>query len=757
MTFDFSDFFTFGKEIGRGAYGTVYIATIKKPYPPLQVGSLVAIKSISTSRITSVQEKEKLETEISLMSKLDHPNIVKLYGVEKTSSHYYLILEYCNGGDLFQYMKTIKNNPKEKTTSYISTASNYEIINFSNIFSSEESIRDFASQIASGLFYLHSHQIVHRDLKPHNILISRTKSNKHQSSNKNDSSEKIILKIADFGFARFLKPSDLATTVCGSPVYMAPEIQFGSQYSSNVDMWSLGIILYELITGQTPFPRVKTQYELAMELKNKGSKSYSLPSTVKASPELRNLIEKLLTINPTNRMTFSEFMNDPFINMAKNSKNTKNSTPESVKSKTAKIQSSTKNEFKTQHTKNEDQITIDEDFDFEIISSSSFAIVPEKSPPKNSPQGQIQNTKQPQSQGQNRVQILNQSKVHSAETLSSGLSSEVEFTSPVSLDSKSSFLELTESFKERQKFSFISSFPEVGAEQAVEYLTEAYTSADTIISHFTECQNISNELLINIEMLIIRFLIDFLVEEKHLSQLTSKSTSNFENRNLAKISKGKKNVPGIEKDVFELIKVCMKELTAIMIDSSDDVSYEESESESDPDLISFNLQNQPNSNSNDNNNVNVFSGTKSSIVPNPSLPLVNKNNSLLDGPNTNSNKKIESSSSVKLNENRKIVINFNDNVEVVSNKKEIEDESKKRLRDSGMQFLFSKAVEYAKDAAKLEISRQFEFAALKYQRALYLLQPIAFSKKFDDQIKAARDLYKKIDERKVNASLKSSK
>ena len=74
-----------------------------------------------------------------------------------------------------------------------------------------------------------------------------------------------------------------------------------------------------------------------------------------------------------------------------------------------------------------------------------------------------------------------------------------------------------------------------------------------------------------------------------------------------------------------------------------------------------------------------------------------------------------------------------------------------------MQFLFSKAVEYAKDAAKLEISRQFEFAALKYQRALYLLQPIAFSKKFDDQIKAARDLYKKIDERKVNASLKSSK
>lgn len=737
MSFDFNDFFTLGKEIGRGAYGTVFIATIKKPYPPLQAGSLVAIKSISTSRITSIQEKEKLETEISLMSKLDHPNIVKLYGVEKTSSHYFLILEYCNGGDLFQYMKTFKKASKEKTTSYISSTTNYEIINYSNIFSSEESIRDFASQIASGLFYLHSHQIVHRDLKPHNILISRTKtpqsnSNKHQSNTSNDSSEKITLKIADFGFARFLKPSDLATTVCGSPVYMAPEIQFGSQYSSNVDMWSLGIILYELITGQTPFPRVKTQYELAMELKNKGSKFYSLPSSVKASPELRNLIEKLLTINPNNRMTFSEFMNDPFINISKSSKNSNNGKTKSNKNETNNVNGKAKNQ-----PKSDDVITIDEDFDFEIISESSFALVPEKAKPQN----QNQNKTKPPNQNQNKIQ--NQLKIHSAETFSNELSTDTDLTSLSTQSENTSFLELSESFKEKQKFSFMSSFPDVGSDQAVEYLTEAYTSADTIISHFTECQNISNNLLINTEMLIIRFLIDFLVEEKHLTQLASKSSENnfgssVKYRSSSKREKEKKSYSSIEKDVCDLIKVCINELSAIMTDS-DDLSYEETESESESDLISLNPHVKPNVE-------NDFSGAKSTIVTD-----INKKENLSKGSNFNSSSNLVDKN---INDNRKIHINLSG---IVDFGPDIKKTTPKNSCESGMQFLFNKAVEYAKAAAKLEMCKQFEFAALKYQRALYLLQPIAFSKNVDDQIKAARDLYKKIDERRIDAAYKSSK
>lgn len=267
--------FKIEQEIGRGAYATVYSAKLIQPYPPLNVGDFVAIKSISTSRISSPQEKEKLENEISLMQNLDHKNIVKLYGVEKVRSYYFLVMEHCQGGDLIHYLHSYGSGLPELT------------------------IRDFISQIGSGLKYLHAHQIVHRDLKPHNILMSGT-------------AENPVLKIADFGFARFLRPTDLAETICGSPIYMAPEIQFGSTYSSNVDMWSLGVILYELITTKPPFPHVKTQYELAQELKERGSQPYSLPASAHVSSELRDLVVRLLTIDHEKRLTLPEFLNHQF-------------------------------------------------------------------------------------------------------------------------------------------------------------------------------------------------------------------------------------------------------------------------------------------------------------------------------------------------------------------------------------------------------------------------------------------------------------
>lgn len=848
MSFEFSDLFTFGKEIGRGAYGTVFIATIKKPYPPLQAGSLVAIKSISTSRITSQQEKEKLETEISLMSKLNHPNIVKLYGVEKTSSHYYLILEYCNGGDLYQFMKTLKRSPKEKTTSYISATTNYEIINYSNYFSTEESIRDFASQIASGLYYLHSHQIVHRDLKPHNILISRTKSNQNSSGRRlssgfNDKSEKITLKIADFGFARFLRPSDLATTVCGSPVYMAPEIQFGNQYSSNVDMWSLGIILYELITGQTPFPRVKTQYELAMELKNKRSKFYTLPTSVKASPELRNLIERLLTINPNNRMTFSEFMNDPFISIGKNNRSTKSIKKinnDSVVSRPARSESS--NSSSKSQTKNNDKFVIDEDFDFEIISNSSFDILESK--PKNTTPTKTQDQSQNQNQTKNKKnsnQLQNQIRIQSADIFTNGSNFYYDDLTSLSYQDDSNFLiELTESFKENQKFSFLAPFPEVNFEQAEEYLADAYTSACTITTHFTECQNVSNSLLINTEILVIRFLFDFLVEERHLLQTMLKSNQSLPSNNRFQRSFSKdKCTSNIERDVYELIRLCIKEVNAI-IAADDNSSSDYSDSE--PALLpssaphpisagnkkgSLNMniidgdKNNLNVNNHNSNGMNIGNlnsvkrGNVNNKIVNNADNLVGSNlagknesinNKLINGNlidvesenlnssnngkinksyssndrngnnftdmfpganmsnNTNANKSInfkdvprpKMTANASLNLNKRITINLNDIVSVPADRKGCS-ATKEKVCSCGMQFLFNKAVEYARDAAKLEIGKQFEFAALKYQRALYLLQPIAFLKNTSDEIATARDLFKKLEDRRVEMSQKGAK
>lgn len=262
-------------ELGRGAFGTVYSAEVVAPYPGLQIHAHVAVKAISMTRITASEEREKLESEISVMKSLDHKNIVKLYGVERTHTHYYLIMEQCNNGDLMSYLQSLKSPPDGSL------------------------IRNYATQIASGLSYLHSHDIVHRDLKPHNILLAVQNG-------------EITLKIADFGFARFLKPTDVTSTICGSPMYMAPEIQFGQKYGTNVDMWSTGVILYELICLQSPFPSVRNQYELAREFRSRGTRPYALPADANASPELRDLIQRLLTIDPMKRMDFEEFIQHPF-------------------------------------------------------------------------------------------------------------------------------------------------------------------------------------------------------------------------------------------------------------------------------------------------------------------------------------------------------------------------------------------------------------------------------------------------------------
>jgi serine/threonine protein kinase len=268
--------FKIESEIGRGAYATVYSARAIQPYPPLNVGDFLALKSISTARISSQHEQEKLENEIALMKTLDHPNIVKLFGAERVRGYYFLVMEYCGGGDLIHHLRSLDGGL------------------------SEDTIRQFMGQVGEGLKYLHSHQIVHRDLKPHNILLCGP-------------TESPTLKIADFGFARFLRPQDLAETICGSPIYMAPEVQFGIKYSANVDMWSLGVIIYEMITTKTPFPSVRTQYELSQELKTIGSKPISLPLSAQVSQELRELVSLLLTVDQERRMNLDQFLSHPFM------------------------------------------------------------------------------------------------------------------------------------------------------------------------------------------------------------------------------------------------------------------------------------------------------------------------------------------------------------------------------------------------------------------------------------------------------------
>jgi serine/threonine-protein kinase ULK/ATG1 len=262
-------------EIGRGAYATVYSAKVVHDFPPLKPGDGVALKSIALSRLQTQKEQGKPEIEIELMTNLNHPNIVKLYGVERFRNYCILVMERCDGGDLIRYLQSHPDALDEPT------------------------IRFIARQIGEGLNYLHSHSILHRDLKPHNILLT-------------DTGDRPTLKIADFGFARLLSDTELTASICGSPMYMAPEIQFGGKYSRAVDLWSLGAILFEMITRKTIFPEAKTQYELTQSLRTRGVRPISLPLEVSASPELRDLVSALLTVDPDSRITAAQFLMHPF-------------------------------------------------------------------------------------------------------------------------------------------------------------------------------------------------------------------------------------------------------------------------------------------------------------------------------------------------------------------------------------------------------------------------------------------------------------
>lgn len=134
--------------------------------------------------------------------------------MKKSASHFYLILEYCNGGDLSSYINR------------------HGRIN-------EPLGRLLLRQLASGLNVLHRHNFIHRDLKPQNILLIAEKPP--------------VLRIADFGFSRALLPPDMASTICGSPLYMAPEILRHEKYDSKADLWSVGAILFECFCGRPPF------------------------------------------------------------------------------------------------------------------------------------------------------------------------------------------------------------------------------------------------------------------------------------------------------------------------------------------------------------------------------------------------------------------------------------------------------------------------------------------------------------------------
>ncbi|EED91594.1 hypothetical protein THAPSDRAFT_269100, partial [Thalassiosira pseudonana CCMP1335] len=248
------------ERLGSGSFATVYKG--------IRLSDVAAIKAISrSSKKLTKKVLENLDMEIAILQTYRHPNIVCMHEVQKTERHFYLVLEYCGGGDL-QHL--IRSRQKGRL--------------------SERLCRRLIRDLASGLGFLWGKELVHRDIKPQNLLLTGTL-------------PAFSLKIADFGFARHLSGVDLAETMCGSPLYMAPEILLGQKYDAKADLWSVGTVLFEMIAGKTPF-HGENHMDLLNNIKQKAVR---LPPDVRVSKECVNLLRILLDRKPHTRADFKAF------------------------------------------------------------------------------------------------------------------------------------------------------------------------------------------------------------------------------------------------------------------------------------------------------------------------------------------------------------------------------------------------------------------------------------------------------------------
>ncbi|TID19236.1 hypothetical protein CANINC_003806 [Pichia inconspicua] len=302
--------FRVGMEIGRGSFANVYKGI---DVTATQTGrsKTVAIKSVFRNRLKNDKLISNLEIEIKILRNLKNPHIVSLHDCVKTDTHFHLIMDYCSLGDLSFFIK--KKNQLADCHPVIKTLlENYPSPKGSNGLN-QVLVINFIKQLSTALKFLRSQNLIHRDIKPQNLLLCIPCHTKEKFIEHNYSGfwELPILKVADFGFARYLPSTSMAETLCGSPLYMAPEILRYEKYNAKADLWSVGTVIYEMVVGKPPF-RASNHIELLKKIENSNDEII-FPDDFEIDPNLINLICNLLKANPIDRMGFDEFFNDPII------------------------------------------------------------------------------------------------------------------------------------------------------------------------------------------------------------------------------------------------------------------------------------------------------------------------------------------------------------------------------------------------------------------------------------------------------------
>lgn len=254
---------------------------------------------------------ENLEIEIQILKSLVHPHIVGLIDCQQSSNYFHIIMEYCSLGDLSYFIRKrqqlIKAHPLVNLLlmKYPSPENSSGLSNIITVH--------FLKQLASALKFLRSKNLVHRDIKPQNLLLCYPTHSKKEFLDREYTGnyDLPVLKIADFGFARFLPSQTLAETLCGSPLYMAPEILRYEKYNAKADLWSVGAVLYEMTIGKPPF-RANNHVELLKKIEN-ARDNISFPENVEVDPDIKRVICGLLKLKSIERMSFNEFFNDRLI------------------------------------------------------------------------------------------------------------------------------------------------------------------------------------------------------------------------------------------------------------------------------------------------------------------------------------------------------------------------------------------------------------------------------------------------------------
>ncbi|XP_074316343.1 calcium-dependent protein kinase 10-like [Silene latifolia] len=269
------DKYVIGRELGRGEFGVTYLCTDRETKIKL------AVKSISKRKLRTAVDVEDVRREVAIMSTLPvHPNIVRLKAVYEDNEAVHLVMELCEGGELFDR---------------IVARGHY----------SERAAATVAKTVAEVVRMCHENGVIHRDLKPENFLFANKKENSP-------------LKAIDFGLSVFFRPGEKFTEIVGSPYYMAPEV-LKRNYGPEVDVWSAGVILYILLCGVPPF-WAETEQGVALAIL-RGNLDFKREPWPQISDNAKNLVKQMLEPDPKKRLTAQQVLEHPWIQNAKKASN----------------------------------------------------------------------------------------------------------------------------------------------------------------------------------------------------------------------------------------------------------------------------------------------------------------------------------------------------------------------------------------------------------------------------------------------------